>query len=236
MSKGTVLVIDDEKDLLELVGFNLQREGYSVLTTADGREGLELARRQRPDLAILDVMMPGVDGLEICRALRADPRTSRIAVIMLTAKVSEADRVVGLELGADDYVTKPFSPRELVARVKAILRRSMPPQPPPRVIRLGALAIDPERHEVSVEDRAIELTATEFRILELLATRSGKVLSRQEIIDGALGHDAIVTSRIVDVHVTALRRKLGKAGTHLQTVRGFGYKLSDQPAGLMVDS
>jgi two-component system phosphate regulon response regulator PhoB len=228
MSKGTILVIDDEKDLVELVRFNLQREGYALLTATNGRDGLEMARRHRPELAILDVMMPGADGLEICRALRADARTSDIAVIMLTAKVSEADRVVGLELGADDYVTKPFSPRELVARVKAILRRAAPSQPQAKAIRVGPLEIDPERHEVKVDDQLVELTATEFRILQLLFTRRGMVCSRQQIIDGALGHDAIVTSRIVDVHVTALRRKLGKAGNHLQTVRGFGYKLTDQ--------
>lgn len=227
MSKGTVLLIDDEKDLLELLRYNLEREGFEVLSAANGASGLELARRNPPDLIVLDLMMPGLDGLEVCQQLRAEPRTGRIPLVMLTARAAEADRVVGLELGADDYVTKPFSPRELVARVKAILRRAAP-LPPSRPVRRGNLLVDEERHEVSVAGQRVDLTATEFRILCFLAARPGRVLSRDDIIDGALERDSAIFDRTIDVHITALRRKLGSAASLIETVRGFGYKLSDR--------
>lgn len=227
MSKATVLVIDDEKDLVELLRYNLEKEGYDVIGANEGAAGLDIARRHRPDLVILDVMMPQPDGLEVCRRLRGDPKTASIPVIMLTAKSSEADRVVGLELGADDYVTKPFSPRELVARVRAVLRRVGRLQEPAQVLRVGDLVIDVDRREVTCRGKAVSLTATEFRLLQTLAGTPGRVLSRNEIIEQALGRDVAVTDRTVDVHVTAIRRKLGRSGERIETVRGFGYRFRE---------
>ena len=183
-----------------------------------------MIRRHRPDLVVLDLMMPGMDGLQVCQQLRADQRTGRMPVIMLTAKATEADRIVGLELGADDYITKPFSPREVVARVKAVLRRSVAQQEAPEVIRNGELLIDLNGHEVTYRGQRVSLTATEFRILQFLAGRPGRVFSRDEIIDAALGSDAAVFDRTIDVHITAIRKKLGTGGERIETVRGFGYK------------
>jgi two-component system phosphate regulon response regulator PhoB len=228
MTKGTILIIDDEKDLVELVRYNLvEKEGYDVISANDGPSGLEIAQRHKVDLIVLDLMMPGMDGLEVCRRLRADARTGRIPLIMLTAKATEADRIVGLELGADDYVTKPFSPRELVARVKAILRRTAVQADPSPIIRHGDLAIDVTRHEVTYGGKPVALTATEFRILHFLATKPGRVLSRDDIIDAALGRDANVFDRTIDVHITAIRRKLGPGSERIETIRGFGYKFRD---------
>jgi two-component system phosphate regulon response regulator PhoB len=224
MSKGSILVIDDEKDLIELVRYNLEKEGYSVIAASDGPSGLEVVKRHRPELVILDLMMPGMDGLQVCQQLRSDPRTARTPVIMLTAKATEADRVVGLELGADDYITKPFSPREVVARVKAVLRRSAAGAEAPQMIRSGELSIDVNGHEVTYGGARVALTATEFRILQFLAARPGRVFSRDEIIDAALDSDTAVFDRTVDVHVTAIRKKLGAGSEMIETVRGFGYK------------
>src|SRR4051794_26704555 len=236
MNKATILVVDDERDLVELVRYNLERGGYGVVTAFDGESAVEAAQRRRPDLVVLDVMMPGIDGLEVCRRLRADNRTAGLPIIMLTAKAAEADRVVGLELGADDYVIKPFSPRELVARVRAVLRRSRgrasgatSADEAGAVIAHGPLLIDTDRHQVKFEGRSVSLTPTEFRILHYIASRPGRVLSRDDIISGALGQDAMVFDRTIDVHITALRRKLGAGGQRIETVRGFGYRLSDEP-------
>lgn len=222
--KGTILVIDDEPDLLELVEFNLKKDGYETIVAKNGQSGLEIAQKHLPDLIILDLMMPGLDGLEVCRELRADARTRRIPMIMLTAKSAEADRIVGLELGADDYVTKPFSPRELVARVRALLRRATSTQETPTVIRQGDVLIDLTRHEVTSAGKHVTLTPTEFRILHFIAARPGRVLSRDQIIDAAVGNDMAVFDRTIDVHIAAIRRKLGKAGDRIETIRGFGYK------------
>jgi len=228
MSKGTILVIDDEKDLIELVRYNLVKEDFDVIVASDGRSGLEIATKHKPDLIVLDLMMPGMDGLQVCRQLRSDERSSRIPLIMLTAKAAEADRVVGLEMGADDYVSKPFSPRELVARVKAVLRRTHPQDDAPgQVIRRGDLVLDVDRHEVTVKGNPISLTATEFRILQFFVSRPGRVLTRDEIINAALGRDSSVFDRTIDVHITAIRKKLGDGGEKIETVRGFGYKLRD---------
>jgi phosphate regulon transcriptional regulator PhoB len=224
MKKATILVIDDEKDLIELVRYNLEKDGFDVIAATDGQSGLEVVKKHRPDLVVLDLMMPGMDGLQICKQLRSDPRTGRIPVIMLTAKATEADRIVGLELGADDYITKPFSPREVVARVKAVLRRSAPVTEQRQEIRAGDLNIDLGGHEVSFKGQRVALTATEFRILEFLAARPGRVFSRDEIIDAALGNETAVFDRTVDVHITAIRRKLGAGAEYIETVRGFGYK------------
>jgi len=223
--KGTILVIDDEKDLVELVRCNLEREGYDVIGASDGQTGLDIASRLKVDLVVLDLMLPGMDGLDVCRSLRTDNRTGRVPVLMLTARATEADKIVGLELGADDYVTKPFSPRELLARVKALLRRTAQQSQPAEVLRLGELLIDVDRHEVTYDGRTVDLTATEFRILQYMAQRPGRVLSRDDLIDSALGRDEPVLDRTIDVHVTAIRRKLGAGAEMLETVRGFGYRL-----------
>jgi len=227
MGKGTILVIDDEKDLLELVRYNLEKEQFDVILARDGESGVEIARKHRPDLIILDVMMPGMDGLEVCRRLRAEERTAKVPLIMLTARAAESDRVVGLEMGADDYVTKPFSPRELVARVRALLRRSTRQEEKAETVRAGSILIDVGRHEVSCEGKPVSLTATEFRILHYLASRPGRVVSRDEIIDGAMDREAAVTDRTIDVHITSIRKKLGGEGGVIETVRGFGYKLRE---------
>ena len=222
--KGTILVIDDEPDLLELVEFNLKKDGYETIVAKNGQSGLEIAQKHLPDLIVLDIMMPGLDGLEVCRQLRSDNRTRQIPMIMLTAKSAEADRIVGLELGADDYVTKPFSPRELVARVRALLRRATTTQEAPTVIRQGEVTIDLTRHEVTSAGKQVTLTPTEFRILHFIVARPGRVLSREQIIDAAVGNEMAVFDRTIDVHIAAIRRKLGKAGDRIETIRGFGYK------------
>ncbi len=228
MAKETVLVIDDEKDLIELVRYNLEKEGFRVLPALDGETGISMVADESPDAIIVDLMLPGIDGLDVCRRLRASQRTAHIPVIMLTAKSSESDRVVGLELGADDYVTKPFSPRELAARVKAVLRRASPRDPRPELLRRGELVVDPERHEVSCAGVTLSLTATEYRLLMFLASRPGRVFSRDEIIDATLGRDVTVLGRTVDVHVVSLRRKLGNCGKWIETVRGFGYRFREE--------
>ena len=227
MRLQTILVIDDERDLIELVRYNLVKGGFDVIGATKAEAGLEIARLNSPDAVILDIMMPGQDGLEVCRQLRADARTARIPVIMLTAKAGEADRVVGLEMGADDYLAKPFSPRELVARVRAVLRRSAAVVASSDVIRNSDLVLDVPRHEVSWKGKPVLLTATEFRILHFLAARAGRVCSRTDIIDDALGPDVAVIDRTIDVHVTAIRRKLGKGADLIETVRGFGYKFRE---------
>lgn len=228
MSQATVLVIDDEKDVIELLRYNLEKAGFDVVAARDGESGLKAASVSPPDAIILDVMMPGLDGLAVCRRLREEHRTARIPIIMLTAKAEEADRVVGLELGADDYVVKPFSPREIVARIRAQLRRASQAAAEGEALRRGDLIVDPSRHEVTLSGKAVALTATEFRILHYLAARPGRVFSRSDIIDGAFGRDIAVVDRTVDVHVTSLRRKLGKGGALLETVRGFGYRFRDE--------
>jgi two-component system phosphate regulon response regulator PhoB len=236
MKKGTILIIDDEKDLLELVRYNLEKDAYDVICASDGQSGFEIAVKHRPDLIVLDLMMPGIDGLEVCRRLRAENRTVHTPLIMLTARATEADRIVGLEMGADDYVTKPFSPRELVARVKAVLRRTAQQHEPPELIKHGSIVIDVNRHEVTSDGQVVNLTATEFRILQYMASRPGRVLSRDEIIDAALNRDTDVFDRTIDVHITAIRRKLGKRGDQIATVRGFGYKFKDVPDAEPVES
>jgi DNA-binding response OmpR family regulator len=228
MAQATVLVIDDEKDVLELLRYNFEKNGFDVIAARDGESGLKAAAASPPDAIVLDIMMPGLDGLGVCRRLREEPRTARIPIILLTAKAGEADRVVGLELGADDYVVKPFSPRELVARIRALLRRTAPVSADSEAVRRGDLVVDTGRHEVTWAGKPVVLTATEFKILQYLAARPGRVCSRSDIIDGAFGRDVAVVDRTVDVHVTALRKKLGKGGELLETVRGFGYRFHDE--------
>jgi two-component system phosphate regulon response regulator PhoB len=228
MARGRILVIDDELDLIELVRYNLEKEGFTVQSAQDGESGLARAIRELPDLIVVDLMLPGVDGLDVCRSLRFDKRTARIPIIMLTAKSEESDRILGLELGADDYVTKPFSPRELVARIKAVLRRTSAPQAESEIIQRGSLIIDLTRRAVSCAGDSISLTATEFRLLQFFATRPGRVFSRSELIDGVLGRDVVVEDRTIDVHITGLRKKLGGCGDWIETVRGFGYRFREE--------
>jgi two-component system phosphate regulon response regulator PhoB len=222
-----ILVVDDEPDAVELVQFNLKAAGYDVVTAADGEEALHKAKTGLPDLILLDLMLPEVDGLEVCKLLRRDPATAAIPIIMLTAKAAEIDRVLGLELGADDYVTKPFSPRELVLRVKNLLHRRAAPAEKRDRVQVGELVIDVPRHLVSVGGKAVELTATEFRLLTVLAQRRGRVQSREQLLRDVWHYDKIIDTRTVDTHMRRLREKLGRAARHLDTVRGVGYRFAE---------
>jgi two-component system, OmpR family, alkaline phosphatase synthesis response regulator PhoP len=233
VARETVLVVDDERDILELVKYNLDKEGYQVTVVTTGEDALLATRSRMPDIIVLDLMLPGVDGLEVCRRLKADPKTRGIPIVMLTAKGDEADVVAGLELGAADYVTKPFSPRVLTARIRAVLRRGVMDEASGSTIRIKDLAINPGRHEVTVHDKPVDLTATEFRIMLFLARRPGWVFTRQQIVDAAQGDDVFVserfvTDRSVDVHIVSLRRKLSECGSYIETVRGVGYRLKDE--------
>jgi len=224
-----ILVVEDERDLQELLRYNLLREGHSVATATTGESALEQVEAQPPDLILLDLMLPGMDGLEVCRALKSDPSTSAIPVIMITARGEESDIVAGLELGADDYVPKPFSPRVLIARINAVFRRAgeEPQGGGKDRLKVRDMTIDAERHEVRVGEERVDLTATEFRLLSLLASRPGRVFTRKQIIELIHEGFAAVTDRSVDVQVVALRRKLGKAGEDIETVRGVGYRFKD---------
>jgi two-component system, OmpR family, alkaline phosphatase synthesis response regulator PhoP len=229
MAKKEILVVDDEEDILELVTFNLTREGYSVRSASSGEKALDSVKREMPHLIILDLMLPGIDGLEVARRLKKDQGTEDIPIIMLTAKGEEADIVTGLELGADDYVTKPFSPRVLTARVKTVLRRKME-GPSPAIetpLKMGELEIHPGRHEVLVQGKPISLTFTEFAILKCLAQRPGWVFTRYQIVDAVHGQEYNVTERSVDVQVAGLRKKLGPYGNCIETVRGVGYRFRE---------
>ncbi|MCE5323789.1 response regulator [bacterium] len=228
MPNEKVLIVDDEEDILRLVEYNLAKEGYSTETVTTGELALIGARASLPDLILLDLMLPGVDGLNVCRILRSDPVTKAIPIIMLTAKGEESDIVAGLELGADDYITKPFSPKVLIARVKAVLRREKTePATESDIITIHDIRIDPGRHVVTIGSETIELTLTEFRILHALARRPGWVFTRYQIVEWSRGEDSEVTDRSVDVHIVSLRRKLGDAGKHIETVRGVGYRLKE---------
>jgi DNA-binding response OmpR family regulator len=223
-----VLVVEDEADLLEAVLFAFRKEGLKPIGASDGEEALRLVKEKRPDLVLLDLMLPGIDGLEVCRRLRSSEDTARIPIIMVTAKAEETDAVIGLGVGADDYVRKPFGLKELTARVRAVLRRAdEPADPSPKLIRIGELEIDPARHEVRLRGEAIVCTATEFRLLQHLAKRPGRVYSRPQLLERAVGSDVIVVERNIDVHVSALRRKLKDYGSRIVTVRGVGYKFSE---------
>jgi two-component system phosphate regulon response regulator PhoB len=223
-----ILVVDDEPDALELIKFNLKAAGYDVVTAADGDEALKKARALLPALIVLDVMLPEVDGLEVCKILRRDPRVSATPIIMLTAKAAEIDRVLGLELGADDYVTKPFSPRELVLRVKRLLR--VDPTAPVKQdeIVLKELRLDVPRHQATVRSRPVDLTATEFKLLTVLAQRRGRVQSREQLLQDVWEYDNLIDTRTVDTHMRRLREKLGPAARYLDTVRGVGYRFLEE--------
>ena len=223
-----ILVVDDEPDILELVQYNLTREHYDVVCVESGEEALTQVSATPPDLIILDLMLPGVDGLEVCRTLKRHPHTALIPVVMLTARGEEADIVAGLELGADDYLTKPFSPRVLLARIRAVLRRQhSEPVAADAVLTHGALVLHPGRHEVLVQGQPVVLTLMEFRMLHALAQRPGWVFTRNQLIAAAQGDDVSVTERSVDVHIVSLRRKLGASGEAIETIRGVGYRLQE---------
>ncbi|MCG3178129.1 MAG: Alkaline phosphatase synthesis transcriptional regulatory protein PhoP [Phycisphaerae bacterium] len=228
MAREKILVVDDEEDILELVRYNLAKDGYLVELVQTGEKALESVREELPNLVLLDLMLPGVDGLEVCRQIRADERTRNLPIVMLTAKGEEADVVTGLELGADDYITKPFAPRVLLARTRAVLRRrSRQAAPTEEAFTIGDLTIHPGRHEVRVRNKSADLTHTEFQILGLLARKPGWVFTRNQIVSSALGDDAVVTDRAVDVHIVSIRRKLGVCGDYIETVRGVGYRMKD---------
>jgi two-component system phosphate regulon response regulator PhoB len=225
--KPRILVVDDEPDVLDLVTYNLGQAGFQTETAADGAEALRKARSSTPDLILLDLMLPEMDGLEVCKLLRRDTKTSAIPIIMLTARASEIDRIVGLELGADDYVPKPFSPRELVLRVKKRLEQTSG-APSKTTYTFGPLLVDVSRHLVSVRGRRVELTATEFKLLTLLIQRTGHVQSRDQLLRDVWEYETHIDTRTVDTHIRRLREKLGAAAKYLDTVRGVGYRFSSE--------
>lgn len=225
--KSKILVVDDEPDVVDLIEFNLKAAGFSVISAGDGEKALRRARREAPALIVLDLMLPEVDGFEICKTLRRDPATANIPVIMLTARAEEVDRVLGLELGADDYLTKPFSPRELILRVRNLLKRREGNDQDPEEILIGEMLIDIPKHRVTVEGREVELTPTEFNLLSTLARRRGRVQSRDRLLRDVWNYDGLLDTRTVDTHIRRLREKLGPAARFLDTVRGVGYRMSD---------
>jgi phosphate regulon transcriptional regulator PhoB len=221
-----ILVVDDEADLVELISYNLKKEGFSVDAAMDGETALSKIKKGRYDLLVLDLMLPGIQGMELCRILRSDPKTETLPIIMLTAKGEEVDKILGLEMGADDYITKPFSPRELVARVKAVLRRSMEKPAPEKILKVGELVIDRERYLVTVKGKPVKLSATEFKLLLYLAERRGKVFNREQLLDAVWSDEAFVEPRTVDVHIRRLRAQIEEDPAHpryIKTLRGIGY-------------
>jgi len=222
--KQKILVVDDEPEAVELLEFNLKQAGYEVVTAADGAEAFKKAKVAQPALVVLDLMLPEIDGLEVCRLLRRHPLTARIPILMLTAKAAEIDRVLGLELGAEDYVTKPFSPRELVLRVKKILDRGKQKTEARDAMRFGDLVIDVPKHLATWKAKAFDLTATEFKLLTVLAQRAGRVQSRDALLRDVWEYDTLIDTRTVDTHMRRLREKLGPAAKYLDTVRGVGYR------------
>ena len=229
MSRQSVLVVEDEEDIMEVIRFNLEKEGYEVNQALSGEKALQVIENNLPSLVLLDLMLPGINGLDLCRIFKQNDRTKAIPVIMLTAKSEDADIVAGLEMGAEDYITKPFSPRVLVARVRTILRRrESGVKDDSSVIQVEGIQIHPGRHEVTMGDNVVDLTPSEFRILHYLARRPGWVYSRDQIIDAIRGHGYVVTDRAIDVQVVGLRKKLGDYGKLIETVRGIGYRFRDR--------
>lgn len=230
MAKECILVVDDEEDILELVRYNLAREGYQVISASSGEKCLKKARSEKLDLVVLDLMLTGMDGLEVAKKMKSDPNTKHVPIIMLTAKGEEADVVTGLELGADDYVTKPFSPRILIARVRAVIRRKKKEETDDMsVIQVHDIVINPHKREILANGKPVDLTFTEFQILYYLAKRPGWVFTRTQIVDAVRGDDYPVTDRSVDVQIVGLRKKLGSCGRYIETVRGVGYRFRENP-------
>ncbi|MDO8520000.1 MAG: response regulator transcription factor [Deltaproteobacteria bacterium] len=226
-----ILIIEDDKDIAELLEYNIKQEKFVCESVANGGAGLAKARRFLPDLIILDLMLPDMGGLEICRALKADPKTKAIPVLMLTAKGEEIDRIVGFEVGADDYITKPFSPREVILRVRAILRRvkENKTEEKAQAVHFGVLSVDPAKFEVTVVKKPVRLTAIEFKLLQYLLGTKGRVATRDGLLDQVWGYEAALTTRTVDTHIKRLREKLGKAGDYIETIRGIGYRVREKP-------
>lgn len=220
-----IAVVDDEEDIRELVSISLKKAGYKVKEYEDADSLLKSISKSIPDLIVLDLMMQGIDGIEACKILKRDNRYSKIPVIMLTARAEETDKIVGLEIGADDYMTKPFSPKELAARVKAVLRRGDVKKETDAIVKFGGITIDSEKHEVMVRGKKVELTATEYRILEILASKKERVFSREQLLDTLWGNEKTVVDRTVDVHIKHLREKLGTSGKMIKNIRGVGYKI-----------
>jgi two-component system phosphate regulon response regulator PhoB len=225
-SEKTILIVEDERDVVDLLTLNLRKAGFTISAATDGVAGLQKARTEKPAFIILDLMLPKMPGLEICKILKTDPATRQIPIIMLTAKAEEIDRIVGLEFGADDYVTKPFSPREVVLRIQAIMRRGDAKQEEEH-LTAGPIAIDPARHEVSVGGKRVNLTSLEFKLLSTLMQRRGRVQARDRLLNDVWGYESIIDTRTVDTHVRRLRKKLGKAAGAIESVRGFGYRLRE---------
>ncbi|NJK91092.1 MAG: response regulator [Blastochloris sp.] len=223
-----ILIIDDEPDVLDLLSMNLKNAGFKVITADNGETGLSKARSEIPALIVLDLMLPKVSGIEVCKLLKRESATSGIPIIMLTAKSEEVDRIVGLELGADDYVTKPFSPRELLLRIQSVLRRSKSAEVKAEKLKIGELLLDHARHEVFVGGEAIDLTATEFKLLAILMERRGRVQSRDRLLNDVWGYESVIDTRTVDTHIRRLREKLAGLADYIETVRGVGYRIVDQ--------
>ncbi len=226
MTNKKIMIVEDEEDIMEMIAYNLEKEGYKTIRIYNGEDAVHMAKTEKPDLMILDLMLPRMDGLDVCKIVRSNSDISHIPIIMLTARSQEADKIVGLELGADDYVTKPFSPRELIARIKAVLRR-VRPRTPDTTINAGDIVIDSTKYKVTVRGRAANLTATEFKLLEYLARSSGEVLSRDKILTDVFGYSSDIYDRTVDTHIKTLRKKLGKARDAIETIRGIGYRFKE---------
>lgn len=224
MAKDSVLIVEDDPDIVELLQYTLEREGYPVMVAQNGEKGLAEARRRKPGLIVLDLMLPGLDGLEICKALKAEDATKGIPIVMLTAKGEESDIVLGLEFGADDYVKKPFSPRELVARIRTVLRRGRPVAESKTRIEVGPVVLDRERHEVTLDGADVPFTRSEFRLLWTLAKHPGRVYTREELVEKLTDGEVVILDRNIDVHVSSIRKKLGEHQSVVGTVRGVGYK------------
>jgi two-component system alkaline phosphatase synthesis response regulator PhoP len=224
--KETILIVEDEKDIVKMLDYNLKKEGYKTLIASDGEDALDAASTKHPDLILLDLMLPGLDGLEVCKELKLERKTAAIPVIMLTAKAQESDKVVGLELGADDYVTKPFSPRELIARIRAVLRRGKENDKLPEILKIGDLTLDFSKIALTVKDKSVELTSKEFELLKTLIKAKGRVLSRDFLLDNIWGFDHAmeIQTRTVDVHIRTLRKKLKAAAKYIVTVKNYGYR------------
>ena len=227
MPNEKILVVDDEQDLVKLIRHHLEKEGYKVLSAYNGEDALFLSRKERPELIILDLMLPGIDGLEVCKKLKSDAELASIAIVMLTAKGEEVDITVGLKLGADDYMTKPFSPKELVARVQAVLRRAKSASTTKDYIKIDTLTIDLYKHEVTIKNEHVQLTLTEFKLLHQLASKPGRVFTRDQLLDAVSGSETFVIDRTVDVHIASLRKKLRAYANRIITIRGIGYKFKE---------
>jgi two-component system, OmpR family, alkaline phosphatase synthesis response regulator PhoP len=228
MARERILVVEDEDDIQELVEYTLTKEGYAVEMAGSGEDALQAVKRQAPDCLVLDLMLPGIGGLEVCKQIRNNPQTAQVPIVMLTARSEESDVIIGLELGADDYVTKPFSPKVLVARVRACMRRKRSEVPSDRArVQMGELMLDPVKHEVLVAGEPVDLTATEFGVLHFLSRKPGWVFTRQQIVDAVKGEDYAVTDRSVDVQMVGLRRKLGVCAEYIETIRGIGYRFKE---------